>query len=34
MRDSIEGRAGKRAISCLSEEALARIKADIKSRTK
>lgn len=32
MRDSIEGRAGKRAISCLSADALERIKKDIASR--
>lgn len=32
MRDSIEGRAGKRAISNLSAEAIARIKADVAAR--
>lgn len=32
MRDSIEGRAGKRAISNLSAEAIARIKVDVAAR--
>lgn len=33
MRDSLEGRAGRRAISCLSSEAIERIKADVAQRS-